>query len=480
MSNWHIQSRLRRRTLAAAKVCKLVHSYSGAALRLEGTTIVGDIDLSRAVMEFDLELVNCLIKGGLLLTGASGRSIDLAETRVGSISASRLHLTGDLSLRQACVGHASGIPQHLPGQGEIDGDQVVVAQRVRDESVSAVLRLSGARIDGALLLEDARLVSDQQWTLFAARARFGGSLLAARLSSTGALYLRHAQVGGQVLFDGATVGGVDATATDIASGFYADWGFTTTGQVRLRGARVGHIVTFHDAVLASPEGSLNLARLGTSRLRLDFRSSPSGRVSLRDAQIDSLVDVEHAWPATGKLDVEGLVYRRIASTSTIDVGKRLDWLTRDRHASAGSFEQLALSFERSGDERGARSVRRQRERHLRKRDTLPARIWGVMQDALFGYGYMPHRALTWLIALVIAGSTWFARNPPLPVRKDGHPSWDPVLYTLDLIVPIANLGHRTAWNPVGLDKAVAVVLVLAGWLLATAIISGLGRLLSRT
>ncbi|MFD0470454.1 hypothetical protein ACFQ0B_20665 [Nonomuraea thailandensis] len=64
------------------------------------------------------------------------------------------------------------------------------------------------------------------------------------------------------------------------------------------------------------------------------------------------------------------------------------------------------------------------------------------------------------------------------MKNDG-PAWDPVLYVLDLIVPVANLGHRTAWDPAGIDKAVSVVLILSGWLLATAVIAGVGRVLNR-
>ncbi|MEV0380428.1 hypothetical protein [Nonomuraea sp. NPDC050643] len=465
--------------MAATRIRRLVDRHAGPALRLAGLTVTGDLDLGGTTMEFDLELVDCVIDGALLLTGASGRRVDLTGTSVRRVAADALRLTGDFVLRGARVGDATGVSRPLAGSGGPGGDRVVVAQRVLEHSVPAVFRASGARIDGDLVLEDTRLVSDRQWTLFAERMWLGGSLKAARLSSTGALYLRQAHIGGQVLLNGADAGGVDLTAGEVSLGFCADWGFTAHGEIRLRGAQVGNVVTFHDALLSPPGGALNLARLRTPRLRLDFRDAPGGWVVLRDAQVDSLVDAEQAWPAEGRLDVEGLGYRRIASTGQVDAGGRVRWLTRDRRASAGSFEQLALSYERSGDARGARIVRRARERHTRAKDGLPGRLWGALQDLLFGYGYVPHRALGWLLVLVAAGSTWFALRPPGPTRKEG-PAWDPVLYTLDLIIPIANLGHRAAWNPLGADKVVAVVLILAGWLLATAVIAGVGRVFSRS
>ncbi len=56
---------------------------------------------------------------------------------------------------------------------------------------------------------------------------------------------------------------------------------------------------------------------------------------------------------------------------------------------------------------------------------------------------------------------------------------EPDLYALDLVVPFANLGQRSAWDPDGFDRAVATVLILSGWLLATAVIAGIGRVLNR-
>ena len=60
-----------------------------------------------------------------------------------------------------------------------------------------------------------------------------------------------------------------------------------------------------------------------------------------------------------------------------------------------------------------------------------------------------------------------------------EPHWDPVLYTLDLLVPLVDLGHERAWDPAGPDKAVAVLVMAAGWVLATTVVAGAGRALRR-
>jgi hypothetical protein len=107
-------------------------------------------------------------------------------------------------------------------------------------------------------------------------------------------------------------------------------------------------------------------------------------------------------------------------------------------------------------------------------------MWGTVQDVAIGFGYRPARALLWLIVVLAAGGGWFAWTGPLrPVKPGEGPTWDPLLYTLDLLVPLVDLGHERAWDPVGADKAVAVVVIAAGWILATTVVAGAGRALRR-
>ncbi|HEX4815105.1 MAG TPA: hypothetical protein VFV66_20375 [Nonomuraea sp.] len=447
--------------------------HAGGPLCLTGVRFTGDLNLARHILNFDLELRGCHIEGMLIMTGLVGGTIELTGTRVRAIRASRVRLSGDLILTEAQVG-PPGLPsQPLRGLWGEGVDEVVARHRVTHGGTGepVALDLTGARVAGDLDLARARLASEGQWSLFACDLSVNRSIIAAELVTSGAVFLRDARVDGTLNLEGARIGGLDATGARIGGSVQADWGFTSPGQIRLRSTIVGGTVTFHDAVLG--EGGLHLARLRAPRLRLDFREPLPGRVMLRDVEVESLVDTPQTWPV--RLDLEGLTYRRI---SRIGVAERLRWLSLDPHLGSGAFEQLAQHYARIGDEGAARTVRRARQRHLRSADQLPARIWGFVQDVLFGYGYAPGRALAWLLFLVTAGVLWFSARPPRAVKKDG-PAWDAVLYALDLIVPFANLGQRTSWDPVGVDKAVAVGLILSGWLLATAVIAGIGRVLNR-
>ncbi|MFJ5272832.1 hypothetical protein [Streptomyces sp. NPDC088358] len=445
---------------------------------IAGARCTGTVDLRQAVLDAHLEFVNCVFDGEIRLSGAVVNSLDLSGSRVTTLLADGLRVRGDLVLREARIGTATAAAPFVDFR--TDGDRVPAARRVSEELTTAPLRLVAAHVDGALVLERTVLGGPGPWALFAPRMTVGDSLRASGMESSGGLYLRDGQVSHSLLFEGASVTAIDATGLRCDGGFYADWGFSCSGPVRLRSAEVAGIVTFHDAVLGAPAGAAILTRLRTARLRVDFRTNPAGAVVLRDARIGSYVDAPGSWPAEGALDVEGLTYDRLGSVEPVGVKERLAWLARDGAATAGSFEQLALSYQRTGDERSARVVRRARERRTRRSERLPARAWGAVQDALFGYGYAPGRALVWLIVLVGAGSAWFATHAPPPVKGGTQRNWDPVLYTLDLIVPVAGLGQRTAWDPAGVDKVVAVLLILAGWLLATSVVAGASRLLSRS
>ncbi|MFE6281651.1 hypothetical protein [Streptomyces sp. NPDC057877] len=465
-------------TVAAAMLRAAITESGGAPVAYDGLRVTGQLDLTHCRLETPLALTGCVFDTPLELTGLTAPALDLSGSTLPALHADQLTLDGELRLSGARLG--DGGPARFPLTEPVAGaDGGRAPRRLKEGAARGVVQLADARVGGNLLLEEATVAGGGAWSLLAPRLSVGGSVHARALRTSGALYLRDARVTYAVNLHAADVGGIDATGLVCGGGFYADWGFRSAGQVLLRSAEVGGVVTFHDGVLAEPAGSLLLSRLRAPRLRIDLRRPPHGPVHLQDATVDVLVDSDDTWAAPGALHLEGLTYQRLESARPVDVRSRLGWLTRDAHAGAGSFEQLAKSYEAAGDERAARTVRHARERHLRRRDGLTGRMWGAVQDALFGYGYVPRRALVWLVSLAAVGSLWFARHPPRPVGGDARRAWDPVLYSLDLLVPVASLGHRGAWDPVGFDKAVAVFLTVSGWVLATAVIAGARRVLAR-
>lgn len=59
------------------------------------------------------------------------------------------------------------------------------------------------------------------------------------------------------------------------------------------------------------------------------------------------------------------------------------------------------------------------------------------------------------------------------------PAFHPPAYTLDVLLPILNLGQQDAWQPQGAALGWSWVLIGAGWVLTTAVVAGLTSILKR-
>lgn len=473
--------------MSATRVRDLLLAYSRSPAppvhpaRIRDFRIIGSLDLSHLRLGYDLDLSGCAITGRLVLTGTTIGSVDLSGTDMDALLADRTRLGGDLVLHRARIGQEGRREPSSSGQGPRGrrGDRVQTPMRTPDRDVVAAVKLTSSRVEGDVVLTESVIRTDEPWAVYAPRLQAAGSFIGSRLRTTGGIDLSEARLDNSIVLDGAEVGAVNASIATVRCGFFADWGFVATGPVELLAMQAGNIVTFHDAELRGSPTSANLTRLTTSRLRLDTRTAPDGCLVLRDVRVNSLIDSASTWPADGDLDLEGLGYDRIGATEPLTVRRRIGWLTRDPQVSASSFERLAVHYQSAGDERSARTVRLARERHLLRHLGIAGRWWGRTQDALFGYGFAPTRALLWLAAIVGTGAWWFSGHAVRPLKRQEHPTWDPFIYALDLVMPIVDLGQEKAWDPVGADKAVAMALVVAGWLLATAVVAGARRLLSR-
>jgi hypothetical protein len=115
------------------------------------------------------------------------------------------------------------------------------------------------------------------------------------------------------------------------------------------------------------------------------------------------------------------------------------------------------------------------------RSTLawPARAWSVLQDVTVGYGYRPLRAVWLLAAFFAVGTALFARWPPTPAGEGTPRDFQPAVYTLDLLLPVIDFGQERAFGARGAMQWAVVVLVSAGWILATTAAAGANRVLRR-
>jgi hypothetical protein len=254
-------------------------------------------------------------------------------------------------------------------------------------------------------------------------------------------------------------------------------GLTAAGELRLAGAAVGGDVLLERAVLRNPGGTaLNAITLRAVVLSLDLAEPALGLVDLRHASISVLRDDPAAWP--DQLSLEGLTYQ--ALEPRLPARQRLRWLAIDpRGHQPQPYEQLAAHYNAIGQPAQAVRVLYARERSQRRALPPPARAWSRLQDLAVGYGYQPWRALVWLAVLLGAGSAVFALTPPPPLQAGVAPHFNAFVYTLDLLLPVVDLGQKHAFNPAGPEQWLSYVLIASGWILVTTIAAGAARVLSR-
>jgi hypothetical protein len=142
----------------------------------------------------------------------------------------------------------------------------------------------------------------------------------------------------------------------------------------------------------------------------------------------------------------------------------------DRLAGAALYTRLGQPAE-------SRRVLHVKERDQRTTKTTLGRAWGPSQDLTVGYGYQHWRAALWFTALLIIGSIVFAARSPQPQNTASRPHFNPVAYTLDLLLPVVDLGQKHAFNPTGTYQWFSYRVIAAGWILVTTIAAGIARVL---
>jgi hypothetical protein len=470
-----------------------------AAVRLSGARITGSLDVGHGLVTVPVRLRRCEVTDVIDLTGAKARDIDLSGSKLAGLTAPLAAIDGNLDL--------SGC------------------------ECSGAVVLSGAHVTGAVDVQDARLTCPGAVAFLGNRLSIDDDLVALRVSVEGEFGLAGSRAGGSVLLAGATLrneGGYALYAPDMAVGarFLARDGFSAHGEVRLAGLRVEGDLNFRNAVLSNPGGDALLAygiqtggslaltdgfraegavRLSRSKiggamflehasldnpagdaircrntqaqtLHLGPGLEASGIADFRNSQFANIRDEDADWPQ--RLRLAGLGYGELVPPRSPAL--RVQWLRRDVDGYVpGNYETLAAMYRKAGDDSSARQVLLAREREHRVHLPWYGKAWSWLQEVTVGYGYRPLRAAAWLLAFLAAGTLAFGLHHPPPLAGVPHPAFNPLIYTLDLVIPLVDLGQRSAYDPQGAQRWLAYLLIAVGWVFATTIASGLARVLRR-
>ncbi|CAL9287233.1 membrane-associated oxidoreductase [Streptomyces olindensis] len=451
-ADWGPERSIRAGVLRALLLSAPQEDGETAALRVAGARITGVLDLKYAEVDHAVRLSDCRFEEVPVLYGARLRQLNLRDSVLPGLDAATLRVDGVL--------------------------------RMSDCRFEGPVRLGGAQIAGALFLDRADIGEPPagQPALQLNQVTVGDGVSAPGLRTRGEVRLTGASTAGTIDLGGARLdAGAGEPALDAVTltveGDVLLRDADVRGWIGLRGARIAGRLDLSRARLANPGGTALRASSCTVG-ELWLRQSPpmSDALNLRRAQLDVLFLETESVPDEVLLD--SLVYTSLTPHEPAE--QRLVMLERDREGYVPhAYEQLTAAYRRIGDDDAARLVQLAKQR--RRRGTLPwyGRLWGHVQDATVGYGFRPLRAAGWLVSLLLIGSLAYAVHHPEPLKPAEAPQFNPVFYTLDLLLPVISFGQEGAFAPTGGYQWLSYALVLTGWILATTVVTGITRTVSR-
>lgn len=440
-------------------------------LRMRGTRVMASVQLAGALLQNPGG--DALGAGGLEVRG--GLWCREGFSAVGGVRLVGSQLGANVTFTDAKLSHPGGVALNLDHAafGDFDGARLEVS--------GGTISVSGARAAAGVNLEEARLNSGADKSFVLESAEIGGGLFFRRLHATGEVCVQTSRISGRILLEEARLDNASATALRF-SGIHADAslscaGMRVRGGVKLTGSRCDQGIDLDGAILASEhQPALDATAITTTVLSLRPAAPIRGEVIFRHARIDLLRDDPTYWPE--RLRLEELTYQ--ALDPRLPARERLGWLARDPDGPQPQpYEQLAALYTRLGQPAEASKVMYARERDQRAAESALNRVWSILQDVTVAYGYHPWRALAWLAALLTVGSILYGLMPPVPLKPGEAPHFNPVIYTLDLLLPIVDMGQQNAFNPSGAEQWFSYVLITAGWILATTVAAGVARVTSR-
>lgn len=491
-------------------------------LRVTGAFVEGTLDLEGCRIPRDIGLNDCTFEGPVIVRSAIIDNLLLAGSALPALMAERVEARGGLSLNGAVVcGEIALRDARIGGSLEADGVEVHwpgdVALDAAGAQIEGSVLLRGAAIEGTVRLARARLGADLNCVGLEIGRGTAAALDGEGLEVRGNVALREARVEGEVELRGVAVGGdVDCSGarlhapggfalqlnrSDIAGVFFLRRGARLEGALDLRQTTIGAIEDDRASWPAAGELLLNRCRYAA------FIGGPVDAASRLDWLALQAPERwgEDFWPQP--------------------------------------YEQLSTVFADMGHDEDAREVLIAKERAQRRARRLRARSrlhrWRLaLVDGLLGvtvlYGRRPLLAFVWLLAAWAGGVAVFGaaeragafqpslpfilRSPEwlacaIPVGASGYflsldrtlpgraapgqtqldcfraqpeaasyPKFSLAMYTVDVVLPVIEIGQTAFWRPDPSRRAGDValnayyVLKIIGWALSLLAIAGFSGL----
>ncbi|MEV6828158.1 hypothetical protein [Amycolatopsis sp. NPDC051102] len=448
----------------------------------------GGVSLSGAQVDGHLDL------DGATLANAHGPALNADSLTVGRMMFCRNGFTaeGEVGLIGAQIGgnlEFDGAVLTANGRYALNADSLTVDQSVYCRNgFTAVgeVSLLGASVAGSLDFGGATLNNACGYALYAGGLTVGRGMFCRHgFTALGEVNVLSANVGDNFDFADAQLRNFGGYALNggnltVERGMFCRNHFTAVGETSLLGAQIGGSLVFTDATLTNPDGlALDLESARAGALFLTPREPPGGIVDLTNARVTSFHDAVDGWPTAMRL--RGFTYD-VLENDTVTVRARLKWLARHQGGYApGLYDQLAAAYRRDGHTQAARRVGIAKQWRRRQALNLLGKAWNWLLYLTVGYGYRTWLAGLWLAGLVAVGTAVFAGAYPGQMKAASAtvPEFQPAAYTLDVMLPVVDLGQKKNWFPQDTAQVWSWVLTGAGWVLTTAVVAGLTNALKR-
>lgn len=475
-----------------------------------------------------------------------------------ALSGERINVSGHLQLQTTFKAHGtvSLIGAVIAGNLLCRGGQFKNLQKT-------ALAADGARVDGSVFFDnkfealgtvrlfainiglnlecqDAHFSNEGQETLFAAMAKVNGNVvLCNNFVSNGQVTLYGAQIRGSLVcgngkFINEGKVALLAAAADIRDYVFLNAGFVSKGSVILDRIAIGSDLNceggcfsnFEDVALSAQaakisnsallcngfrvEGAINLTRLEVKGSLNIFGVRGKNRItalSLANANVAILEHSTDSWPYTGRLILNGFVYRSLG----FQFERKLcvEWLQlqpSDKLFSLQPYEQLADVLKLGGYESEATDVLIAKQEDLRRYGDLG---WGAKLSNLvlgaIGHGYRPLKAFGGMLCFIVLGTILFQigyinklikPSSSVFISRQGKmdsPQFQALVYSVDTFIPLLSLNEKSYWlinanggaNVIpgvrlgGLLRIYLLVHIIFGWALTTIWVAGFTGLVRR-
>jgi hypothetical protein len=484
----------------------------------EGLETAGDLRLSSSHIEAEVLL------DGARFTGADAL-ISLTGSHVGGpVSITNVVSTAKVRMLNARFGDDLDFSGSVfSGAGDsIIADGAVVSgdlSFLSGFSSAGSVRLIGGAVGGAIYCSGAKFSSEARALILSGTEVKRHIFLDDGFSSSGGVSLRNVSCGSSIVCSGATMSSssiaLDLEGATVRSNVNLRDGFRATGDVCLVSCTIGGHLDCSDSqfTLLSCAG----LKLAGNFLWLGIAEAKKTTLSLAGATINAIHDDRSSWPAKNNLRLFNLIYRDlvlheplagdqrprkiVGDRLTLSVKDRVEWLNLQADQNdldPQPWMQLAATLRADGNSTGAkRAIFQFRKRQMRSSKWI---MWPFLW-LFYRLEEQPLRILIPVILFTAFGSFIFHRaaHEMAPTNREAYFSWskggqfesayprfNPVIYSLENVLPVVKLGQDDKWapnpNPKGTDPAISYeylmalrwILILVGWIQATVLAAAIG------